>query len=92
VKIKYPRVRIAAVVFPLFVAMISNAQLKGDHLLGDFGLSAGTQAQTTVIAAFAIILFLIVALSGGMFGKSIGGGGWVQLSWRLPVHRLANGR
>jgi len=36
----------------LLRSMDSNAQLKGDHLLGDFGMSAGTQAPPTIIAAF----------------------------------------
>jgi hypothetical protein len=31
--------------------MNSNAQLKGDILLGDFGLSAGTQAPPTFLAS-----------------------------------------
>ncbi len=50
-KIKYSCIKISAFVFSLLIAMNSNAQLKGDHLLGDFGLSAGTQAPPTVIAA-----------------------------------------
>jgi len=31
-----------------------DAQLKGDHLVGDFGLSAGTQAPPTIIAALPL--------------------------------------
>src|SRR5690349_10136676 len=50
-KRKYSKIKIVALcVFVLFGINI-NAQLKGDHLVGDFGLSAGTQAPPTIIAA-----------------------------------------
>lgn len=42
------------VVFVLFIGSVCvqvHAQLKGDHLLGDFGLQAGTQAPPSVIGA-----------------------------------------
>jgi hypothetical protein len=51
VKKKYSSVKIIAFFLPMLIAKNSNAQLKGDHLLGDFGLGAGTQAPPTVIAA-----------------------------------------
>lgn len=35
----------------MLITVNSIAQLKGDHLLGDFGLSAGTQPPPTIIAA-----------------------------------------
>jgi hypothetical protein len=38
----------------VIMGMNTNAQLKGDHLLGDFGLSASTQAPPTVIAALPL--------------------------------------
>jgi len=50
-KKNYSYLKIIAFFLPMLIAMISNAQLKGDHLLGDFGLGAGTQAPPTVIAA-----------------------------------------
>jgi hypothetical protein len=53
-KKKYLYVEIIAFFFPMLMAMQSYAQLKGDHLLGDFGLGAGTQAPPTVIGALPL--------------------------------------
>jgi hypothetical protein len=38
----------------MLLTINSNAQLKGDHLLGDFGLNAGTQAPPTIIVALPL--------------------------------------
>lgn len=38
----------------MLLALKINAQLKGDHLLGDFGLSAGSQAPPTIIGALPL--------------------------------------
>ena len=40
----------AALFASLLFEIKIDAQLKGDHLVGDFGLSAGTQAPPTIIA------------------------------------------
>ena len=50
-KTKYSKIKIAALCVFVLLGIQINAQLKGDHLVGDFGLSAGTQAPPTVIAA-----------------------------------------
>jgi hypothetical protein len=54
VKIKYSKIKIAALFVPVLLGIKTNAQLKGDHLVGDFGLSAGTQAPPTIIAALPL--------------------------------------
>ena len=48
-------IKIAALVFYMLVAIKSDAQLKGDHLLGDFGLNAGSQPPPTVIGALPFL-------------------------------------
>jgi hypothetical protein len=52
-KKKYASIKLTAPGLLLLLVTVnsSNAQLKGDHLVGDFCLSAGTQAPPTVIAA-----------------------------------------
>jgi hypothetical protein len=50
-KRRYTGIKVIAVAIMLLSVINSTAQLKGDHLLGDFGLNAGTQAPPTVIAA-----------------------------------------
>jgi hypothetical protein len=43
-KTEYSKIKIAALFVFVLLGIKINAQLKGDHLVGDFGLSAGTQA------------------------------------------------
>jgi hypothetical protein len=53
-KTGYLILKIVAIVVLLLLSAKTNGQLKGDHLLGDYGLSAGTQAQPTVIGALPL--------------------------------------
>jgi hypothetical protein len=53
-KKKYPAIKILMFFLSVMLMAKTNAQLKGDHLLGDFGLGAGTQAPPTIIAALPI--------------------------------------
>ena len=50
-KRKYSVIKIGALLMAVFFMLNTDAQLKGDHLLGDVGLNAGTQAPPTIIAA-----------------------------------------
>lgn len=47
----HPVIKTGALILSMFIATHSIAQLKGDHLLGDFGLQAGSQAPPTIIGA-----------------------------------------
>jgi hypothetical protein len=51
---KYATLKIAVWVVLVLMCAKTKAQLKGDHLLGDYGLSAGTQAPPTIIGALPI--------------------------------------
>src|SRR6185369_11468566 len=48
---KKPKLNLLALAATLLLCNAVRGQLKGDHLLGDYGLSAGTQAPQTIIAA-----------------------------------------
>jgi hypothetical protein len=50
-KRKHSIKRSAILFLSVMLTVMANAQLKGDHLLGDFGLNAGSQAPPTVIVA-----------------------------------------
>jgi hypothetical protein len=50
-KHNYSIVKTVALALSMLMIIKSHAQLKGDHLLGDFGLNAGTQAPPTIIVA-----------------------------------------
>jgi hypothetical protein len=50
-KTKYSGTLIITLLIVTMTGLNSSAQLKGDHLLGDYGLSAGTQAPPTIIGA-----------------------------------------
>jgi hypothetical protein len=50
-KRKYSVIKIGALLMAVLFMLNTDAQLKGDHLLGDVGLNAGTQAPPTIIAA-----------------------------------------
>ena len=51
---KWNHRKIAILGAAVFSSISSYSQLKGDHLLGDFGLSAGTQAPPSIIAALPV--------------------------------------
>jgi hypothetical protein len=51
---KYSKIKIAGLCVFVLLGIKTSAQLKGDHLVGDFGLSAGTQAPPTIIAALPL--------------------------------------
>ena len=53
-KREYSKIKITALLVSALLGIRINAQLKGDHLVGDFGLSAGTQAPPTIIAALPL--------------------------------------